>query len=346
MTDPFERTEIEKATKSMKNQRSVGEDGLNAEFIKYGPPEIHEGIATLLNTIAETGKYPKEMKLGILTPLPKPGKKQGPPANLRPIILLSVIRKILAICLIRRCWSRLSTEIPIAQAAYQEGRSTTEQVFAVKILAEKAITSSTYNIYLLLLDMSKAFDTVSRKNLLKDLQDVLEPDELHMMSVLINEVKLKVKVGKHTGEEIETNVGIAQGDCLSAVLFIYYLAKSLNTPSNQDDHNYSRAETPIAPNEHHDHNYHRTTLGNYFEIDPKYADDITWASTAIHRISHIKATVASTLQKRNLKVNESKAEEFKISRDSDEKWKSCKLLGNLLDTEKDINRRKILAIAA
>ena len=146
------------------------------------------------------------MKLGILTPLPKPGKKQGPPANLRPIILLSVIRKILAICLIRRCWSHLSTEIPIAQAAYQEGRSTTEQVFAVKILAEKAITSSTYNLYLLLLDMSKAFDTVSRKNLLKDHQDILEKEELHMMSVLINEVKLKVKVGKHTGEEIKNTL--------------------------------------------------------------------------------------------------------------------------------------------
>ncbi len=100
---------------------------------------------------------------------------------------------------------------------------------------------------LLLLDMSKAFGTVSRKNLLKDLQDILEPDEIHMMSVLINGVKLKVKVGKHTGEEIKTNVGIAQGDCLSAVLFIYYLAKSLNAPPNQNDNNYSRAETPIAP---------------------------------------------------------------------------------------------------
>ena len=40
----------------------------------------------------------------------------------------------------------------------------------------------------------KAISCFQRKNLLKDLQDVLEPDELHMVSVLINEVKLKVKV--------------------------------------------------------------------------------------------------------------------------------------------------------
>ena len=56
-----------------------------------GPLEIHKDIRTLLNMIAETSNYPKEMKLGILTPLPKPGRKQGPPANLRPIILLSFI---------------------------------------------------------------------------------------------------------------------------------------------------------------------------------------------------------------------------------------------------------------
>ena len=227
MKTPFTTEEIEKASKSMTNQKSVGEDGLNAEYVKYGPPEIHNGIATLLNTIARTGKYPAEIKSGILKPLPKPGKKQGPPANLRPIILLSIIRKILAISLIRRCWDRLSTRVPLAQSAYQSGRSTTEQVFAIKVLAEKAITSSTYTIYLLILDMSKAFDTVCRSKLLTDLQEILEPDELHMMAVLISDVVLTVKVGKELGEQIKTEVGIAQGDCLSAVLFIFYLAKYL-----------------------------------------------------------------------------------------------------------------------
>ena len=45
-------------------------------------------------------------------------------------------------------------------------------------------------------------------------------------------------------------------------------------------------------------------------------------------------------------INESKTEDYKIIRQGNEKWKKCKLLGNLLDTEKNINRRKILAIDA
>ena len=103
-------------------------------------------------------------------------------------------------------------------------------MFAIKVHAEKAITSSTYNIYLLLLDMSKAFDTVYRSKLLTDLQEVLEPDEMHMMAVLFSDVVLTVKVGKELGEQFKTEVGIAQCDYLSVVLFIFYLAKSL-TPN-------------------------------------------------------------------------------------------------------------------
>ena len=35
--------------------------------------------------------------------------------------------------------------------------------------------------------------------------------------------------------------------------------------------------------------------------------------------------------------NDSKTEEYEITKDSDENWKKCKLLGSHLDTEKDIN---------
>ena len=47
------------------------------------------------------------------------------------------------------------------QAAYQSGRSTTEHVFAIKPLAEMALTLQNVTIYLPMFDMSKAFDTVT-----------------------------------------------------------------------------------------------------------------------------------------------------------------------------------------
>ena len=50
-----------------------------------------------------------------------------------------------------------------------------------------------------------------------------------MMAILISDVVLTVKVGKELGEQIKTEVGIAKGDCLSDLLYIFYLAKSLTT---------------------------------------------------------------------------------------------------------------------
>ena len=76
--------------------------------------------------------------------------------------------------------------------------------------------------------MSKAFVTVCRNKLLTDLREVLDPDEIHMMAVLISDVVLTVQVGKEVGEQIKTEVGIAQGGCLIAVYYII-LSEIANT---------------------------------------------------------------------------------------------------------------------
>ena len=91
--------------------------------------------------------------------------------------------------------------------------------------------SNDYNLYLLLLDTSKAFDTVDRKKLFEELEDILDAYELHLLSKITNQPELKVKVCNTVGETFTTNTGIMQEDCLSAVLFILYLAKCLRLPT-------------------------------------------------------------------------------------------------------------------
>ena len=87
---------------------------------------------------------------------------------------------------------------PLSQAAYRDGRGTTEQVFAMKLLAEKAVTSSDYTTYILMMDMSKAFDTVSKPTLINDLKHILMSDELHFIKLLIQNVQLSVKIKGRT----------------------------------------------------------------------------------------------------------------------------------------------------
>lgn len=76
------------------------------------------------------------------------------------------------------------------QAAYRGGRNTTEQVFALKIMAEKTITSSNFSAKLLMMDMSKAFNSIHRSVMMEDLISILI-----LIKIIIQDISLAVKVG-------------------------------------------------------------------------------------------------------------------------------------------------------
>ena len=204
MEIPFTQKEISKIVKRLKDNKRAGPDEVKAELIKNSPKEVHETIAKILQLTSKGNPYPEVLRKGTLIPLSKPPKNDAK-VNVRPIILLSILRKIISMCMIDRCWTRLKGEIPIEQAAYQLGRSTTEQVFCVKTLAEKAITTSDYTIYILMLDMSKAFDSINRKKLLIYLSEILTESEMYIMNLLINDVIINVHFGEEKGENIFTN---------------------------------------------------------------------------------------------------------------------------------------------
>ena len=282
----FTAIEIKKLSQRLNNNKASGPDQLNAEYIKHALLPIFEEIAEIYNETAATGNFPSALIHGLLLPIPKPGKQKGPPSNLRPIILLSILRKILTIAILQRTWDRLANKIPKSQAAYQKGRGTTEQVLALKILIDKAITSNDYNLHILLLDMSKAFDTVNRKTLLQKLETVLEPEEMHIMSILTNRPRLTVSLDGEEGEGFHSYVGICHGDCLSAVLFIFYLACALERdPSEQIPQDLKAF------------------------LDIFYADDLTYATTSKEHREKIKNETPQRLREYNLFANEDKTEE-------------------------------------
>ena len=203
--------------------------------------------------------------------------------------------------------------------------------------------------------MSKAFDTVNRKTLLEEPQAILDGDEMHLISILTNRPRIQVKIGNNTGAIFDTLVGIMQGDVLSAVLFILYLAKCLKQPI--------------------------TTKMKGFLTTPKCADDITYDGTCKPQIDELEVKVPQRLDKYDLSVNATKTEKYQIPKppppppkpsmdtlmkhkndkqlwseldwltnyklkvkDKTPDWKNCKLLGSKIDTEMDITRRKCLTI--
>ena len=173
----------------------------------------------------------------------------------------------------------------------------------MRTMAEKAISAKDYTTHILMMDMSKAFDTVNRNKLINDLKTILEEDEIQIIRMLIENVELVVKVGKSTGKTFMTNTGVPQGDCLSPLLFITYLARSIKTkkPINK-----------LTRSQINDHNYH---INKQHEIlDPQYADDISWVTNGpYYLIKDIKEKIPNILEKRDLMINKDKTEEFSIT---------------------------------
>ena len=177
------------------------------------------------------------------------------------------------------------------------------------------------------MDMSKAFDTVNRETLVEDMRMIMDPDELHMIKVLLEGVQVCIRHGVESGERFTTKI----------VLFILYLAEDFSYQPELNYHNYHlKSPEPPPPSTHLiDHAYSKpaNTI-----IDAQYTDDTEWAVTGSrHVIVNIRVCTIPLLEQRQLQNNITKDEQHNTYRLSkDVSWKCCKILGSLPDTEEDI----------
>ena len=129
--------------------------------------------------------------------------------------------------------------------------------------------------------------------------------------------------GQSCGETFNTNIGTPQGDCLSPLLFILYLANALKPekPVTSSDHTYClKEDTPMF---HDDHTYSKMNRQNPTKdadnsldesIDVQYADDINCLTQNYSVVQHHKKSIPPKLKKRDLISNDSKDEEYHVTR--------------------------------
>ena len=176
---------------------------------------------------------------------------------------------------------------------------------------------------------------------MEHLETILSKSEMRLLHLLVSGLKLRVRVGKNLVEYILTNIVVVQSDCLSAILFIFYLAMSIIpfpkitcAEDHAGEEMWSTLDWLV-----------RKDVRN-IQINPKYSDDISFIRSQLAKINCIMRVAPDMLREVDLIGNSSKREEYEVSRSGNENWKSCKYLGSLLDSEKDIGRRKCLALDA
>jgi hypothetical protein len=94
-TSAITKDEVAKVIKKLKNGKSAGVDGIQAELLKYGGDKLANRLTKLCNHIWEKREVPRDWQDGIIIPLPKKGDLKDC-NNWRGITLLSVPGKVLA----------------------------------------------------------------------------------------------------------------------------------------------------------------------------------------------------------------------------------------------------------
>ena len=212
---------LKTAVKKVANNKAP-EDNINVELLKYAPEETYEEIANIMNGIYERNDTSIKLGTGILLPIPKPKKTQGPVKNLRPITLLEVIRKIPSKIFMDRTEEKINKHLSQSQSAYRKCRSTTDAVWTHRWMSAKTQIQD-ITIFITGIDMSSAFDTIYRDELIKTAEEILDEDELRILSTLLAETTLEVRIENAQSDTFESNIGSPQGDSISGPLFTLHL---------------------------------------------------------------------------------------------------------------------------
>ena len=146
---------MEAAVQSLKRGKSVGVDNIPAELVQAGGEDVITTLTTICNKIWQTGEWPTPWTQSLVITLPKKGNLQQC-QNYRTMSLISHPSKVMLKIILNRLKPQVEKIIAEEQAGSRAGRSTTEQIFNLRILCEKYLQHQ-QDLYYVFIDFKKAF---------------------------------------------------------------------------------------------------------------------------------------------------------------------------------------------
>ena len=231
---PILREEVEAAIRSLKNGKAAGVDNVPAELIKHGGKAVIDILTAICNKIWQTGEWPIPWTQSLIITLPKKGNLQLC-QNYRTISLISHASKVMLKIILNRLKPQAEEVIAEEQAGFRSGRSTTEQIFNLRVLREK-YSQHQQDIYHVFIDFKKAFDRVWHDALWDTMKKYNMGQKLiNIIKQLYAKASSAVLVQGTVGDWFHTSVGVRQGCLLSPTLFNIFLERIM-TDALEDHH--------------------------------------------------------------------------------------------------------------
>ena len=221
---PILREEVEAAVKSLKKGKSPGVDNIPSELVQAGGEDMITVLLKICNKIWQTGDWPTPWTQSLVITLPKKGNLQQC-QNYRTISLICHPSKVMLKILLNRLKPQAELIIAEEQAGFRAGRSTTEQIFNLRLICEKYLQHQ-QDLYHVFVDFKKAFDRVWHAALWATMRFYnINANLIRVIEQLYNKATSAVYYNGSIGEWFRTSVGVRQGCLLSPTLFNIFLER-------------------------------------------------------------------------------------------------------------------------
>lgn len=287
--------EIEAAVKKLKPRKAPGLDGVCGELIQCGGEAALHSIHTICQRAWAQEEFPETWTKSVIITIPKKGDIQLC-ENHRTITLIPHASKILLEIIRRRLKPYIEMNLSEGQAGFRPGRSTVEQIFVWRQLAERYMEAQNGELINVFIDFKKAFDRVWHTGMFKVMQHYNIPRKLTaLIQNLYSQAVSAVRIGCDISDWFHQTVGVRQGCILSPDLFNLFL-----------DHVLGGAlET-----------YEGGALMNGQRVpDLRFADDIDLMGVTVSEAQDVLTAVHQSSKKHGLEINREKTKVMLVSKE-------------------------------
>ena len=220
--------ETQRAIEQLQVGKSPGPDGIPPEIFKEGGKAMVAKLTELLQQSWEAGTVPQDFKDANIIHLYKNKGDRASCDNHRGISLLSIAGKIMARVILNRItYHLLDSVVSESQCGFRSNRGTIDMIFAVRQLQEKC-REQNQNLYILFVDLTKAFDTVSREGLWAILAKLGCPPQLIKITRSFHDgMKARIVESGTVSDPFPVSNGVKQGCVLAPTLFSLMFATML-----------------------------------------------------------------------------------------------------------------------
>ena len=227
------KIEIKQIVKEFKNKKASGDDDISNKLLKLISDLLP--LDHLINQILRTGIYPDKLKIGKVIPIHK-GKSTEIPNNYRPITLLSCINKIIEKIIYKRIYLFLEKKNIFHENQFGFRRYYSTSLALINVVEEiRECIDDKKMMIGLFLDLTKAFDLVNHKILLKKLNHCgIRGVANSLIESYLTNRKQYVQIKNEKSKLQSVEMGVPQGSVLGPLLFLVYindLAKSVSNCS-------------------------------------------------------------------------------------------------------------------